>query len=114
MKPTLDIAELRKALAQNHAGDDGATVAEMVEALGQEPTHSRCSLMRERLRPLIRDGRVVIGRSVRTQINGVPRLETVYRFAGGGHAPVADDQRGNRVPRPARVDRPRRTARARG
>jgi hypothetical protein len=96
MKPTLDIAELRKALAQNHAGDDGATVAEMVEALGQEPTRSRCASVREKLRPLIRDGRVVIGRSVRTQINGVSRLETVYRFAGGGHDSLADSRKRRR------------------
>lgn len=99
--PELDIDSLRQALAERPAGDAGATIAEMVEALGQDPTKSRCAIMRDRLRPLIRDGRLVIGHAIRTQMNGVPRMSVVYRFKGGSHDSVADRSRRRRSRRTA-------------
>lgn len=111
--PELDIAALKKALAERPANDAGATIAEMVEALGQVPTPSRCVIMRAKLRPLLHDGRLILGHAIRTQMNGIPRTVVVYRFKGGGHAAVADDQGGRRVRRTARVDRPRRASRNR-
>lgn len=99
--PELDIDSLRQALAERPAGDAGATIAEMVEALGQEPTRSRVQMFRDKLRPLLQTGKLVVGHAIRTQMNGVPRTVVVYRFKGGGHAAVADRSRRRRSRRTA-------------
>ena len=67
------LAELDAAM--NSAGDDGVTITEISDATGH------CSSwISKRLRKLIADGRIAVGRARRQAIDGIMRPVPVYRW----------------------------------
>jgi len=73
--PIITLDDWLIELSKHQEGEAGATVSELAKKMKMSPT-----LIRRKLRGLIDDGRVVVGKSFRAAIDGRQTIVPVYRM----------------------------------